>query len=936
MGHLASLIRASGVVLALCTASASAQTNLPANPMKEVQVAADHFERGNPLPGWVVPVREIPSTQDNKAPVVNLLMDSQLWAGETPAYYVHRAAVANSPAGIAQVARFALQFNADYQRVQLHSLRIVRDGQSIDKLGSAKTSFLQRETGLEQGLYTGSITASILIDDLRVGDILESEYTMYGQNPVFGGKYVQTATWDQGWRTEYRRLALLQPAARHIQWRMVGEDEKPRVLPRETTSNGMRTLLWEMREMPRLDPDSNIAFGVVPRRLLQFSEFADWADLTAWAGELFRFRDAAVPELDALAAKFRQKPTPEDQVSAALSWVQGEVRYFSLSLGESSHRPAAPAVTLERRYGDCKDKSALLVELLRRMGIPAQPVLVSTMGRRRMTQWLPSPVVFDHAIVKADVAGTSYFLDPTRQGQVGKLSAMGQMWDGVEVLVVQAGNDKFTTIETTQATALTRSNLEEKIRLPRFAGEGEIEVKQTWTGVAAEVWRVAYPQLTKERMAKLLMEPYERRYPGARPVADIALYDDPVNNIFTATMKLKSPTVASLSSAGLRVNYEASNMYETLRPPPTSIRTLPLALPYKAAGRYAIEIFFPEGVSVVTNPINRTHRDPAFEFTESRSLLGNRGESIYELKVLDYQVEPKRLPDYMAAVRQINAIERGYMSVSRGAVKPSGPFGLGKPTLREMLEQREIGRISLFTKGIEGGRLHGNDLAQAYCGRALALASLDKADEGLKDAELAVKNAPDLAQAHLCHGRLTELAGNLPQAIRELTEAIVLDPDAPNAFRERGIARYYASQYAGAAEDFAEARSGRRGSGDVVLYAAIWQAAALKRLGRPPDPELMRLASAEPRGAWPRPALAAMMEVLTIDEMLEAANRREGDEREITLAEAYFVAGQRYAVQGDKTKAAEYFRKTREQGAITYIEHRSAQLELARLEGAAK
>jgi lipoprotein NlpI len=929
MGHLALLVRATLIALALCAANTFAQTEPPvASPLKEVRVAADQFERGSPLPRWVEPYRELPATQD-KAPVVTLLMDSQLWAGDGPAYYVHRAQVANSPAGIDQVARFVIEFNPDYQRVQLHSLRIIRNGQAIDKLSSARTSFLQRETGLEQGIYTGNVTASILIDDLRVGDILESEFTTHGQNPVFGGKYVQIASWDQRWRTETRRLTLLQPAARHIEWRMVGDDAQPRVQPRETVSGGMRKLLWEAREMPRLDLDTNIAFGVVPLRLMQFSEFADWADVTGWAGELFRFDGASAPELDALAAKFRQKPAPEDQVAAALTWVQGEVRYFSLSLGESSHRPAAPSVTLARRYGDCKDKSALLVELLRRMGISAQPVLVSTTARRRMTQWLASPTVFDHAIVKADVGGKSYFLDPTRQGQVGKLSTMGQLWDGIEVLVIQPGNDKFTVIESTQA--ITRADLEEKIRVPRFGSEGEIDVKQTWTGVAAEALRVGYPQLTKERLAKFLLEPYERRYPGVRSVGDITLYDDPVNNVFTATLKLKSPATASNTAAGLRVDYEASNMYQTLRPPPTSIRSQPLALPYKATARYAVEILFPEGVSVVTNPINRTHRDPAFEFTESRSLLGNRGESIYELKVLDTEVQPQRLPAYMAAVRQINNIERSYMYVTRGALKSSGPFGLGKQTLREMMEQREAGKIAAYTKSIASGRLHGNDLAQAYCARALSLSFTGKAEDAMKDAEAALKTAPGLASALMCHAQLVELAGNLAQAIREMTDAIILDPDTPNAFLERGMARYFAGQFAPAVEDFTEARSGRRGSGDVLLYAAVWQAAALKRMGQPLDSDLLRLASAEPRGSWPRPLLAGIADVLTVDEMLAAANQFQGDERELMLTEAYFVAGQRLAAQGDKDKAIEYFRKTREQGAITYMEHRSAELELARL-----
>ena len=44
-------------------------------------------------------------------------------------------------------------------------------------------------------------------------------------------------------------------------------------------------------------------------------------------------------------------------------------------------RNPPPDVVLQRRYGDCKDKSALLVNLLREVGIDARPVLMRT-GRR--------------------------------------------------------------------------------------------------------------------------------------------------------------------------------------------------------------------------------------------------------------------------------------------------------------------------------------------------------------------------------------------------------------------------------------------------------------------------------------------------------------------------------------------------------------------------
>ena len=118
------------------------------------------------------------------------------------------------------------------------------------------------------------------------------------------------------------------------------------------------------------------------------------------------------------------------RVLGALQWVQGEIRYFSVSLGESTHRPHDPAWVVQRRYGDCKDKTYLLVSLLRELGIDAQPMLVSLQSRRMPAKLLPSPEVFDHAIVRVRLQGKSYYLDGTRPAQsAGRLDTIGLALD---------------------------------------------------------------------------------------------------------------------------------------------------------------------------------------------------------------------------------------------------------------------------------------------------------------------------------------------------------------------------------------------------------------------------------------------------------------------------------------------------------------------------
>ena len=49
----------------------------------------------------------------------------------------------------------------------------------------------------------------------------------------------------------------------------------------------------------------------------------------------------------------------------ALRMIQDNIRYASISTGPGSYRPHPSDLVLERNFGDCKDKSLLLVNLLR-------------------------------------------------------------------------------------------------------------------------------------------------------------------------------------------------------------------------------------------------------------------------------------------------------------------------------------------------------------------------------------------------------------------------------------------------------------------------------------------------------------------------------------------------------------------------------------------
>ena len=95
--------------------------------------------------------------------------------------------------------------------------------------------------------------------------------------------------------------------------------------------------------------------------------------------------------------------------------------------------------------------------------------------------------------------------------------------------------------------------------------------------------------------------------------------------------------------------------------------------------------------------------------------------------------------------------------------------------------------------------------------------------------------------------------------------------------------------------------------------------------------ELQALAVEEPTGAWPRPALAMLAGLMTPEQVLTQIERKQGDDRELALAEGWFYIGQHQLTRQQPELAREAFEKARAKGITMYVEHVAAGFELARM-----
>ncbi len=148
------------------------------------------------------------------------------------------------------------------------------------------------------------------------------------------------------------------------------------------------------------------------------SDFQSWESLAAWYAELARAASASSACPTELASE--AGGSPGERLETLARRVQMDVRYVAIELGRQRWEPDLAGATWQRRYGDCKDKAALLVSAIQSIGVEARLMLVCTRGVSDVDPASPDPNQFNHCIVAIAWPGEGAPAGATLQGPSGR------------------------------------------------------------------------------------------------------------------------------------------------------------------------------------------------------------------------------------------------------------------------------------------------------------------------------------------------------------------------------------------------------------------------------------------------------------------------------------------------------------------------------------
>lgn len=629
----------------------------PARPVPEAADAAPETHvRGEfrfqvaPPPAFVQ-VREVPATWANASPDDrwrNWLVDSQFDLRKGGYVdYTDLAYEATTSALVGSAARHSIEFSPLYQTLTLHRVQLRRDGTWQDRLDPEKISLARREAGFEEDLSDGVVTALVVLEDVQPGDVVRVSYTIDGNNPVMAGSVanVFNMAWNAPILVRGGRVLFDRDDRVSIRQEGIDLDIKPRKV------DGGLEVAFERRDVAAIiaPDDSPEWHAMYPR--IQVARERSWGDVVAWAEPLYPPVSALPDELEQRLAQWRALDGPFRQAGAVLQAMQEEIRYFGVEMGDNTHRPNPPGLVWARRYGDCKDKAYLSVLLLRRLGLDAEPALVSTRIGRRLDRQLPAATAFNHVIVRLRIDGKSYWLDPTLTGQRGDVRALDVSEYGL-ALPIAAGADALVKIDA-PAQAASGIEIVERFTPGSDGASAELRVQTTYRGERANLLRRQLQRRRLDRMAEDFAEYYRKRYGALEVATPLAMAEDAEKNTLTLSEHYRLPE--ALSQVGnertLESYAESVSGYAVL--PSVIERTAPIALARPASVRHEVRVALPEGWVLSNLPGEVTAGGgPA---TYKRTLAQQDGEVrlVHEFKNALDHVEGEQVPEYIGGVREI-------------------------------------------------------------------------------------------------------------------------------------------------------------------------------------------------------------------------------------------------------------------------------------------
>jgi len=599
----------------------------------------------HPAPAWaerpeVAVAGGVPHDQVRYG-IYALLNDHQVRLGghgEVSEYF-RRVRKVLSPTAVQNASELSIDFDPSYQQLVIHDAMLIRGEKRINELMPLDVRLIDKENESDDKIYDGMLTAIVVLRDVRPGDVIDYSYSLDGSNTLLGGRYADEFDFGSAVPVKTMRHRVIAPTSVKLFTR-TSSGTKP-----DIEARGNETIYsWTRHDIVAKDVEDETPDWYDPWETVQVTEFASWNDVAQWADALFQPDAASMNAVDDLAARIRSEhATRDERITAAIRFVQDDVRYLGIEMGRNSHEPHQPAATLEERYGDCKDKAFLLALLLRSLGLQAYPAMVNTKLRGHLDTYLPSPFLFDHVVTEVVDGGKTYWIDGTLSDQGGTLVTIDTPNDE-RALVIRRDTQSLATIGIRPHGKI---RIEQTYTATDFASPVVLDVVTRYEGRSADDMRAKLATMSPADLAKEQINLYAQDAPKIAAASATRVEDDRLHDTIILRERY---SVRDLWHDG-EWTYSPRVLEKHLNRPDTMVRTMPLSIDFPLDLTVVARIVTPLPLHVVAGTTNFS--TPALRYRRDVSVDGKTITVVDALGTTSDFVATEKVADHFATLNEI-------------------------------------------------------------------------------------------------------------------------------------------------------------------------------------------------------------------------------------------------------------------------------------------
>ncbi len=770
-----------------------------------------------PPPAWVKPL-PVPSANGavGGGATQLLMQDTQIRFGPNgDEFYDESAVRIATPQGLSEIGNIGQSWNPDTETLFIHKVRVLRGDKTIDLLaGGATFTVLRRETKLELAMLDGSLTAAFQPEGLQVGDVLDVAFTLVRRDPLWKGRSEGFSDMAQTGKIPRYHLSALWAPDKPMRYK-AGQGLGTPAVGRD--SAGVN-LVIDRTDVEAPKPPIGAPSRFSHENRISFSQFQDWSEVAALMAPLYD-KAATLTSSSPLQAEIARisaaSPDPRVRAERALELVQSQTRYLFLGMDLGGYLPADADLTWKRRFGDCKGKTVLLLALLRGLGIEAEPVLVSTTLGDGMSAELPRLRVFDHVLVRARIAGKTYWLDGTRQGDhvIDDIPAPPFRW----ALPLQASGSNLVEIaqppfSEPHGLSETRIDLSGGVDAP-----APIHMEILFRGDSGLGTHFALANIPAEDLDRRLREVFSKNLPWVTISHVEAPWDDKTNTL-TLIMDGSAAVPWSRFTGGRQFHLKGSQLggEVSFTRQPGLDQDAPFAVAYPSYSQEKVTVVLPnKGLGFRLGGGADVDQTIAGVTYHRRSTLQ---DGVVSLETSQRAVE-REFPAAEAPAAALALRTLGLTDVWISFVEPSMTTAPGQD-----------GRSSpppLFIKPVQPNpsAMSTPTDAQGFLKRGAAWLVAHDNDRALADFNEAVKLDPKSAAPLFARAAAYVLKPDIALARIDLDKALAISPDDAQGLQLRGALRLRVNDDAGARADFDRAIRVKSGA-EMPFRAAISLATA--------------------------------------------------------------------------------------------------------------